>query len=802
MRCLGNFVTSMVGALIGKKKLCLPHTAIKHHLQLYSSRAGITCFTIMVSKDPSSIVATLTLSEKLVSYFLGAQVHACVIKLGRSKDIFLHNNLIKMYIKCGSLIDGFKLFDEMTDRNLVSWTLMISGAVQKGKFELGLDVYMDLIKCGLRPNEFSIGSAMKACAEAEAYEFGTSIHCLALKIGIVQNFFVCGSILNMYAKMQDIQSAEMVFEAVTDVDIGCLNAMIGGYVQCGYGVEALNLVSLMIYRVINMDQYTFFNALKACSIVGNLDFGKQLHGLIIRSEECSTSLMNCLMDMYSKNSEKDSAFNVFNMIEKKDVISWNTAFNLFEQSEDVKKIGSLFNEFMLASMKPTHVTFSIFFRLCGELLRHNLGFQFYCLALKFGFQDDIKVISSLISMFARFKAMEVVHLLFDNMLTRNTATWNELIYGYNLNHYYMQSLDIFVSFYRSGIKPNEFTFSSILEACCGHENHQMVRQIHGAIIKSGFSSNGHGCSLLINAYVKFGLLKESFEVFTGMERIDMVCSGTMVSALVHQGHVDRAIRFLNFLMESGVKPDEFILGSILNCCATIAGYHLTRSVHSLCMKTGIDQEVHVASGIVDAYAKSGDIKSAKMAFNESSISNDVVIYNTMIMALAHHGLIIEAMEIFERMKLVSLQPSQATFVSVISACSHMGLVDQGCSLFKSMISFYKMEPSLDVYGCVADMLSRNGYLDSARKVIELMPYTPWPAILRSVLSGCRIHGNTEIGEWVAKKLLELVPENDAPYLLLSKVYAETGGWEDASEVRRAMTGKVLLKNTAYSRVEM
>ncbi|KAM1302025.1 hypothetical protein ACFX2H_012991 [Malus domestica] len=773
---------------LSKGSLC-PSLGHFHAIsKLYSSKSCTSSSNFVMAENPTAIAAALSLSENLKSASLGTQIHSRVIKLGFTNDFFLFNNLIKMYSKCGVMDDAFKLFDEMPERNLVTWTLMISAAVQDGQFELGLEVYLELVRSGLRPNEFTVGSVLKgcaACASIEAYEFGMSVHCFALKTGIEQNCYVGGSVLNMYAKLEDIESAKGVFESISNLDTAGWNAMIGGYRQCGYGFEALKVVCLMVCKGISMDQFTFVNALKGCSVVRNLDFGKQLHGLIIQSElKLSTSVMNALMDMYSRNGRIDLALQVFNRIQTKDVISWNTAFGVFFEGKNASEIANLVHEFMLENMKPNHITFSILFRQCSELLDLNLGRQFFCLALQYGFWNEPNVRSSIINMFSRCGAMDMAHLFFGGILYKNITYWNELISGYNSNYCYTEAMQIFCNLWDLGVEASEVTFSIILEACYNDEHQYMTRQIHGAIVKSGISFHGYVCSSLIKCYVRFGLLDDSFEFLKGFERLDLISWGTMISALVHQGHFFEAIKIFNSLREVGGKPDEFILGSILNSCADTASYQLAKAVHSIVIKMGFLMQVFVVSAVIDAYAKCGDIGNSRMTFIQSLGSDDVVIYNAMIMACAHHGLAEEAMDIFEKIRLANLKPSQATFVSAIAACSHVGWVDQGRSLFELMNSDYKMEPvSQDVYGCMVDLLSRHRYLEDARQMIEVMPYTPWPAVLRSLLSGCRIHGNTELGEWTAKKLVQLVPENDAPYVLLSKVYSEGGSWEGATKTR-------------------
>lgn len=707
-----------------------------------------------------------------------------------------------MYSRCGVFGDGLKVFDDMPERNLVSWTLIISGAVHNGECDTALDVYLNMTRTGLMPNEFSLCSAVKACMEMRADMLGLCVHSFSLKVGMEKNPFVGSSILHMYAKFGFIKAAELVFEGMDSHEVGCWNAMVGGYAQCGLGLDAISTVSLMHRRGIFMDDFTFINALKGCLITSDLDFGRQIHGLIVQSEMgLSTSVNNALMDMYFKNAEKGLAFKIFNAMQERDVVSWNTVFAGTSQDVDAREVACLFHSFMFTNLKPSHLTFSILFRLCSEVPELNLGLQFFSLAFHFGFYGEADVVNSLINMFFRCGAIEMARLVFDSVPLKHINSWNEMISGYNLNCD-TEAVKIFTELWNLGTEASECTFSCALEACFKAGTPQIYMQIHGLTVKSGFASHGYVCSSLIKGYFKFGLLDEAFKFSINVDELDIVSWSTMISAFANQGYISEAIKSINCLKEDGGEPDEFILGSILNGCARIASHHHTKSIHSLVIKTRYEANAFVASSLIDAYAKLGDIDSARMAFDQSSKSNDVVLTNTMITAYAHHGLISEAMELFEKMKVADLKPSQATFVSIISACSHMGLVDQGHALFKSMTLDYGMEPSPDSYGSIVDLLSRNGLLRHAKDIIEAMPFKPWPAIWRSFLNGCRIHGDRELGEWAARKLCLLVPQNDAAYVLLSKVYSESGNWGGAAKVGIEMMQKGIRKDSGCSWVEI
>ncbi|XP_026404431.1 pentatricopeptide repeat-containing protein At2g13600-like [Papaver somniferum] len=766
---------------------------IKNHLHTLS---------IHNLQDPIAIANALKISSSSKSVTLGNKIHARVIKLGFSENMFSQNNLIIMYTKCGVLGNGLQVFDEMTDRNLVSWTSITSGCIQNGESALGLEIFTEMIENGFRPNEFAFGSVLRGCTSLEDIKFGSSVHCLALKNGSLDNHFVISSLLYMYAKCGYVGTAERVFECIKDYNVGCWNTMIEGYALNGYSYEALQLLCLMNKKKMAMDQLTFISAIKGCSSLGNLNFGRQIHAMVIQSEvKLSSSVMNSLVDMYFKVGEKVSALKVFSQMHEKDVASWNTVLSEFAHEGDAMVV-DLFTRMLRAGLYPNRITFSILFRLCGSLVDLSLGFQLYCLAYHLGFTNEPIVANSLINLFSKCGKPDIAKYIFIGIPCQSITSWNEMIMGFNLNGCTMEALELFANLWKSGMKVDECTICSILGTCTEVEHIGVGRQIHGVIIKSGFCSQNFVCSSLINTYGRFGLVEDCFVIFRGIERLDLALWGTMIYSLVRGGRINQSLDLLKGLIKDGQKPDEFILGSILNGCADVAAHTQTKSVHSIVIKIGFGMNLCVASAVIDSYAKCGDIESSRIVFNQSVRYADCILFNTMIMAYARHGLVTEAIAVLEEMKQSNLQPSHSTFVSVISMCSHLGLVEQGQNFFDTISSVYGMVPSAGNYGCLVDLFSRNGYLEKAKCVLETMPFAPWPAVWRSFLSGCRTHGKRELGEWASKQLLELVPENDAAYTLLSKIYSDEGSWEDAAKVRLAMNESEILKKRGYSWMEL
>ncbi|KAI4370747.1 hypothetical protein MLD38_019061 [Melastoma candidum] len=692
-----------------------------------------------------------------------------------------------MYSKVGNLDVGIKMFDEMASRNIVSYTLVISAAIHEGDVDMGFYYFVDAMRHGLMPNEFTFCCVLKGCGKLGDHELGVSVQCLAIKAGLGSDPFFGSSMLSLYSKLGCIEEAERVFADAGHCDVGCFNAMMGGYIEFGYGAEAMKILSLTKAADVSLDECSFIGGFKGCGLNRNLDHGRELHGALLRTGmESSVPAVNALMDMYLKNGNKGCGLKVFRRMRRTDVVSWNTVFGAPFEAEETTELVDFFRKFMRTGMKPNQGSFSILARQCGRVVYPDLRFPLTGLIIRFGLLDDCNVASSLVHMFARCGEFCSARLVLDCTQSRGISCYNELISGYNLNLRFEEALRLFLELRRSTVEANECTFSSILESSSGSGYSELVKQIHASAVKFKVSSNGFVCSSLIKSYITFVCLDDSFRCLSLLTVLDLGCWSTLISTLSHRGFHSEAITSVCRLMEVGGKPNEFILGSVLNSCGEMASSRQSRSMHSLTIKTGYDQHECIASAAIDAYGKCGEVRSARKIFNLVSGSDDVIIFNSMIMAYAHHGLVNEAMEIFIEMKCQNLWPSQATFVSIISACSHMGFVDEGFAVFQSMRSDYGMKPSPGIFGSLVDMLSRKGYLENAKTLMETMPYEPWPEIWRCFLSGCRIHGYRELGEWASKKLCELVPGNDASNVLLFKVYTEAGYWEDAAQLQGVM----------------
>ncbi|CAK9213804.1 unnamed protein product [Sphagnum troendelagicum] len=377
-------------------------------------------------------------------------------------------------------------------------------------------------------------------------------------------------------------------------------------------------------------------------------------------------------------------------------------------------------------------------------------------------QKDVFVGSSLVDMYAKCGSMEDAERVFNKMLSRNVVTWNTMILGYVKCGQGSKALELF---------------------------HQMQQKV-------AFVGNS-----LIDMYAKCGSMEDAKRVFNKLPSRDVVSWNVMIFGHVKYGQGQKALELFRQLQEEGVQPDFMTLVGVLNACASVVALEEGRRAHDWVIKSGWDSNVFVGNSLIDMYAKCGSLKDALKVFNKMP-SRDVVTWNAMIGGYAIHGHGKEALKQFEQMHEEGVQPDDTTFVCLLSACSHSGLVDEGLRFYSSMSTVYMISANLQHYTCMVDLLGRAGRLHEAENMVLAMPFKPQVAAWRALLGACRIHGNVEMGERVAKQVLELEPENAAGYVLLSNLYTATGNRDLSKNIERQRKERSVKKHPGRTWIEV
>lgn len=399
-----------------------------------------------------------------------------------------------------------------------------------------------------------------------------------------------------------------------------------------------------------------------------------------------------------------------------------------------------------------------------------------------------------------------------------------------------KGLLVYTHMRKQRVSPNMHTFPITIKACTA--NLSLLSQIHAQTFRFGFHGDVFAVSALIKSYalcgeVQFsrrvfddsvymnvvcwtslvtgycnsGMLNEAREIFDEMpERNDSSWSA-MITGYVQNDQYEDAIELFHSMMSvcphSNPKPNASLLVSVLNACACLGASELGKWVHSHLLDSSRMEEYgpEIATSLMNFYAKIGHLETSKEVFDKMT-RKDATAWSAMIMGLAINGNSNSAIDTFYRMLVSDVAPNSITFISVLTACSHGGLIDEGLNLFKDMIDIYGISPTVDHYGCMIDLLSRAGHIINAQKVIEIMPMKPDAAIWGALLNGCIMHGFKEVGKRVGKVLIELEPDQAGRYVGLANIYAATQRWEGVSKVRRLMKDQGVKLDPGWSSLEL
>ncbi|KAJ3675616.1 hypothetical protein LUZ60_004658 [Juncus effusus] len=463
----------------------------------------------------------------------------------------------------------------------------------------------------------------------------------------------------------------------------------------------------------------------------------------------------------------------------------------------------------------------------------NLVHEAHGFGVKMGFDFDPFVQTALVGAYAKVGKVPLARKVFDRMLYRDLIAWSSMLDSYCQTGNYNDALNLFEELKLSGLKPDRVVLSTVLSACARLRNLKSGKTIHSYIIESNLSLDPHLQNSLISlysscgemetaealyhsmsdknlvastsmvfGYAKLGRLDTARKVFDEMPEKDLISWSALISGYAESERPDKALELFKKMQLNRVKPDEVTMLSLISACANIGALDSAKRVCNYVKSHCFDEFLSVGNALIDMFAKCGSLSDARKVFDEMPKKN-VITWTSMIMGFAMHGDGRSALALFEQMKgEKGIKPNRVTFVSLLYACSHSGLVEEGQALFKSMVSDYNIEPKHEHYGCLVDLYGRAKLLSEAVSVIENMPFKPNVVVWGSLLGACKVHGNVELGELAAKRILELDPVHDGAYVLLSNIYAKAGRSNDVREVREIMKFRGLSKERGFSWLEL
>lgn len=488
---------------------------------------------------------------------------------------------------------------------------------------------------------------------------------------------------------------------------------------------------------------------------------------------------------------------------------------------------------ILSGVEPNSYTFPFLLKSCAKFGAAQEGKQIHGHVLKLGLDSDAFVHTSLINMYAKngeldnarlvfdksplrdavsFTAlitgyvssgsMDDARRLFDEISIRDAVAWNAMISGYAQSGRFEEALVLFSDMRKANVAPNESTMLTVLSACAQSGSLELGKWVASWIEDHGLSSNVRLVNALIDMYSKCGALDTARGLFDAMLQKDVISWNVMIGGYTHESRYKEALALFRLMLRLNAEPNDVTFLGILPACAHLGALDLGKWIHVYIDKNFQSlTNTSLRTSLIDMYAKCGNIEAAKQVFDGME-AKSLASWNAMITGLAMHGHANTALELFSKMADEGFKPDDITFVGILSACNHGGLVDLGRQYFSSMTKDYHISPQLQHYGCMIDLLGRAGLFDEAEALMKTMEMKPDGAVWGSLLGACRIHRRVEMGEFVAKHVFELEPENAGAHVLLSNIYAGAGRWDDVARIRTRLNDMGIKKVPGSTSIEV
>ncbi|CAJ1931725.1 unnamed protein product [Sphenostylis stenocarpa] len=611
----------------------------------------------------------------------------------------------------------------------------------------------------------------------------------------------------------------------------------------GFYKEALSLFSHLHSSFSpTLHSFTFPTLFKACANLRILSHTQILHAHLFKTGfHYDTYASSALTAAYAVAPRHFlDALKVFDEMPQPNVVSLNAALSGFSQNGRSREAIRVFRRIGLGPLRPNSVSIACMIGVPHVGVNHVA--LMHCCALKLGVEFDVYVATSLVTAYFKCEELTSATKVFEELPVKSVVSYNAFISGLLQNGVLHLVSDVFREMMREvclECKLNTVTLVSVLSACGRLRSVRFGRQVHGLIVKLEAGDEVMVVTALVDMYSKCGFWHSAFDVFTGVEgdrrnlitwnsmiagmmlnkeseravdmfrrleyeglKPDSATWNSMISGFAQQGMCGKAFKYFREMQTVGVSPCLKIVNTILSTCADSSLLRHGKEIHGFAIRTDINRDDFLATALVDMYMKCGHASWAREVFNEFDAKpDDPAFWNAMIGGYGRNGDHESAFEIFNKMLEASVRPNSATFVCVLSACSHTGQVDRGLQVFRMMRREYGLQPKPKHFGCIVDLLGRFGQLGEAQGLVKELAEPP-ASVLASLLGACRCYLYSNLGEEIAMKILDIEPENPTPLVVLSNIYAGLGRWKEVERVRGMITDKGLDKLSGLSMTEV
>lgn len=504
--------------------------------------------------------------------------------------------------------------------------------------------------------------------------------------------------------------------------------------------------------------------------------------------------------------------------------SWTTAIRSAAQLGRFRHALSLYARMHRSGHRPDPHTMSPALKACTRIFSKPSAAAIHAHVVKHGHQSDVYAQTSLLDSYSKLDGIEAAQKLFDEMPVRNVVSWNSILFAYlragdlvaarrvfdKMPERDMVSWNSMVSGYA---KAGDMDRASALFGCMpernsaswngmmsGHIEHGDMDSARMLFEKMPMKSNVSWITM-ISGYAQCGDVGSARVLFELMEGRDIFSWNAMIACYAQNGCPRESLQLFNMMHKIyGLQPDEMTFSSVMSACSQLGDLRYGLWIEKYMCSLGIELDDHLGTALIDLYSKCGGMDRAFELF-DGLRKRDLVSYSAMILGCGINGRSSDAFGLFKEMMDAKVNPNAITFIGILMAYNHAGLVEEGRSCFASMWSKHRVVPSANHYAIMVDLFGRSGRLEDAHQLIKKMPMQPHVGVWGALLLGCRLHGNVELGELAAQRCFELEPEASGYYILLANIYAEAGKWDKAKRLRKMMAEKGLTKLPGCSWVQ-
>lgn len=737
---------------------------ISAHAQFGEYKRALDLFNMMhqnveVMPDKITYLCVLQACGNLKNVDSGRVIHEKIVASGLDSDLAIGSSLVHMYAQCGILQDMQQVFDELPNRDIISWGVIVSAYAQYGHDKVVLKLFRPLQVEGIQPDRGMYVLFLKSCSVLGDIEHGRLIHEHIKQGGSRLDIFLESTVIEMYSVCGNLKEAYDVFEQMINRDVVAWGSMMSAYIYHGHFLSALRLYEDMQHEGLQPDRVIFLCILKACSSLGELALGRIIHEhAVCHSLDSHAMIGNALLDLYAKCGSLYEVSIVFDKLPAPSVVSWDIMISAYADNGLVDIAFEMFNNMKHKGLSPSNVTFICILKACGSGPSGGKGRLIHDEIIRSGLELDAAIGNGIVDMYARCQTLDEATKVFNTLPSRNVVTWSALISGFAQSEDGLHALGLFEEMLQVGVTLDKVVFLSALKACASLQALREGWLINDKIIRYEYESHTAVGNSLVCMYAKCGSLEEGHKIFNTLPTKNVVSWGALIGGYAHHGEGHPALALFENMQQEGVSPDQATIVCALKACGSICAAEEGRLLHDLILRSEFASDKVIGNALVDMYLKCGSLRQAQKVFDLLT-TRDIVSWTTLVVGYAQHGHGYVALELYRKLQQEGLQLTRVLYLCTLQACVSMGAIGQGRLVHEEA---RKSGIILDmaISNSLVELHAKWGDLEGAKQVFKELPcrdVVTWSVIMAGYASYGKCRQVTHCLEAMLEEGLE--PDN-------------------------------------------